>query len=194
LKSGKNFEILAYNNVSIYICKLFFRQLAVILKHSNFSEGVHYFEMMKSCTEIGLAEPFVGDVLLKCKLDRSVYQIIIDCDLEVNAEFVCDRCAEEIESTLENHFQNVYIFGKESSEESEDNIAFLHADTDKIDLTESVIEFANLAIPMKILCKDECKGLCFSCGKNLNVSKCKCKISSANNVWEPLKQLKKKLN
>ena len=43
---------------------------------------------------------------------------------------------------------------------------------------------------MKRLCKDDCKGLCPHCGKNLNEEECNCKIETTHDVWEPLKQLK----
>ena len=44
-----------------------------------------------------------------------------------------------------------------------------------LDLQELVNEEVSLNLPTKILCSDDCKGLCPQCGANLNVSKCDCK-------------------
>ena len=46
---------------------------------------------------------------------------------------------------------------------------------DQIDLNELMREQFYLALPMKPLCRDECKGLCAVCGKNLNRETCDCK-------------------
>jgi uncharacterized protein len=45
----------------------------------------------------------------------------------------------------------------------------------RLNLDELVEEDVNLALPTKYLCKDDCKGLCSSCGKNLNNGQCDCK-------------------
>ncbi len=44
-----------------------------------------------------------------------------------------------------------------------------------LDLDELVEEEVQLFLPSKMLCSDDCKGLCAKCGKNLNLGKCDCK-------------------
>ena len=62
---------------------------------------------------------------------------------------------------------------------------------DRIDLNELLREQFYLALPMKPLCLDDCRGLCAQCGTNLNTGSCDCAP-----VWEdprlaPLKNLLK---
>jgi uncharacterized protein len=47
---------------------------------------------------------------------------------------------------------------------------------------------------MKKLCREDCKGLCNVCGKDLNDGDCNCDRSNADIRWLPLKELKNKLN
>jgi len=49
-----------------------------------------------------------------------------------------------------------------------------------------------LALPMKPLCREDCKGLCPRCGEDLNVKGCGCVIETADPRWEALKTLKQK--
>jgi len=67
-------------------------------------------------------------------------------------------------------------------------------DADNIDVTNDVREFALLSVPMKNLCKDDCKGLCSKCGTDLNISKCTCSKEEIDPRWKPLMELKDKLN
>lgn len=74
------------------------------------------------------------------------------------------------------------------------NVKYLSPDQEKIYLKEDIYEYAELSIPLKRLCKDDCKGLCPHCGKNLNEETCNCKDEKTHDVWEPLKKLKGNFN
>ena len=50
-----------------------------------------------------------------------------------------------------------------------------------------------MALPMKPLCKPDCKGLCPSCGKDLNLGACGCTHETIDPRWEALKALKEKV-
>jgi uncharacterized protein len=74
------------------------------------------------------------------------------------------------------------------------NVSYLNRDADKIDIKSDVREFALLSIPMKKLCKEDCKGLCYKCGKDLNKEQCTCSAEEIDPRWKPLMNLKDKLN
>lgn len=166
----------------------------MIIKYTNFSNGVHSFKLSESVKKLNLEEMFFGDVDLDVKMDKSSHQIVLDCDLIVKCRFDCDRCGIETEKELNNHFQISYLFSKEKVETDEYNLKFLSPEEDKIDLHEDVFEYANLSVPLKKLCSEDCKGLCPRCGKDLNKSKCNCKTEPMNDVWAPLQALKGKFN
>jgi uncharacterized protein len=50
-----------------------------------------------------------------------------------------------------------------------------------------------LALPLKIVCRDDCKGLCPQCGKNLNEGPCACVVQVEDPRWAALKEIRNKL-
>lgn len=166
------------------------------IKFTNYDDGIHHFEFLKDVDDLDLDDRFFGKLKVECKLDKSHRQMIIDCDVNFSANLTCDRCITEFERSFSEHFQNIYFIVYESDEASADNsgIHYLSPKDDKIDLSEDVTEILKLSLPMKILCSDECKGLCPVCGKDLNESECDCNTEVENPVWEKLKELKSNLN
>ncbi|MCK5087502.1 MAG: DUF177 domain-containing protein [Melioribacteraceae bacterium] len=158
-------------------------------KFTNYEDGIHQIDFKKSADELDLDEQFTGDVLLNCRMDKSTYQIVLNCDFSADTELICDRCNEKFIFRVSNNFQNIYLFSSE--EETDDvNIHYLSLEQDKIDLSKDVSEYAKFAIPMKKLCSESCKGLCPHCGINLNEKKCNCKTEETNPVWDKLQKLK----
>ncbi len=166
----------------------------MVIKYTNFSDGIHHLDLKKTVEELNVGTPFYGDVSLNIKMDKSPNQIVLDCELSANAHLNCDRCTKDFDKLIENKFQLIYMFSSEKVDEEDLNIHYLALDNDKIVLDNDVIEYAKLAEPMKVLCKDECKGLCSKCGANLNDEECKCSDEEINPVWGPLQKLKDKLN
>lgn len=166
----------------------------MIIKHTNYSNGVHEIEFNEPCSEIDLEEPFFGNVDVKCRMDKSSYQIVLDIDAKAQVVFECDRCTKEYESTIEGKFQLVCLYREEDVSEEDINIKYLPPEQDKIDISEDLMEYLILNIPMKKICREKCKGLCPKCGADLNEKTCNCDKNSTNPVWEPLLKLKEKLN
>jgi uncharacterized protein len=166
----------------------------MIIKYTNFSNGIHSFQLSEPVKNLRLEELFFGNVVLDCKMDKGPHQIVLDCHIKLTSKMVCDRCAKEFDSALTNHFQIAYIFSRESEESDNSNVKLISPEQDKINLTSDVYEYAELAVPLKKLCREDCKGLCPHCGKNLNEEQCDCKNEVVSDVWEPLKKLKDKFN
>jgi uncharacterized protein len=60
-------------------------------------------------------------------------------------------------------------------------------DGEEVDIDSYVFEEVMLNIPIKALCSESCKGLCPSCGKNLNSEDCRCEKVGASVLGEKLK-------
>jgi uncharacterized protein len=88
----------------------------------------------------------------------------------------------------------IYLFTQkvEHSENEKLDVVYFHPETDKIDLTEDIRDYALLAVPMKRLCSENCKGLCTNCGADLNNGPCDCREEKMDPRWEPLQKLKLK--
>lgn len=166
----------------------------MIIKHTDYSAGVHNIEFTENCTEIGLEEPFFGKVKVNCKMDKSIYQIVLNINGSSQVKYECDRCNEEFISEISTEFQLVCLFNSEDVQNEDINVIYLSPEQDKINISNDVKEYFVLNVPMKKVCKPECKGLCAKCSANLNLKKCGCEESINNPVWEPLQKLKGKLN
>lgn len=99
---------------------------------------------------------------------------VVQCDLNVHFAFdgYCDRCAEAVHKSYEFPVQKVFVPRLDNNDDFEDYIVVSNA---SVDLDAFVREEILLFLPSKILCKDDCKGLCPKCGKNLNEGSCDCK-------------------
>lgn len=164
----------------------------MIIKISNLSEGVHKFIFDEAVEKIGLCKEFIGNIKVDVELSKAPSQFILNVVLSVMAKFECDRCAADISPILTNSYKMVYLYGLPSKDNDSLNLIYLHIDTDRIDISADVRDYAVLAIPMKKLCKEDCKGLCYKCGQNLNEGKCSC-TQSVDARWQPLLEIKKKL-
>ena len=95
-------------------------------------------------------------------------------------ELTCSRCVEAYRWPVAADFDLLYLPEADNTGEGdlevqdEDlNVAFYRAET--IDLGQMVREQFYLAVPMKPLCADTCRGLCPACGTNLNNASCECR-------------------
>ena len=166
------------------------------IKVSNLANGRYDFDFVGNVSDLDITDPYVGNYKTNVVLNKFDNQIILDVETGIPANLICDRCAREFNSTILSNFKLVYLFRAHYTEtegDSED-IKYLHPDTDKIELNADIRDFAILAVPMKQLCSDYCKGLCPKCGKNLNDGPCNCKVENIDPRWESLQQLKIKNN
>jgi uncharacterized protein len=111
-------------------------------------------------------------------------------------ELPCGRCLEPftlpVDSTFDLRYQphTGHPGGDEREIEADDLDAAFYED-DEIDLGQLMQEQFYLALPMKPLCKDDCKGLCPNCGTNLNKATCDCNLQWEDPRLAALKALKK---
>ena len=83
---------------------------------------------------------------------------------------ICDRCGQEFESTKETAVDAVLV-----EEESEENPELFVLEGTEIDAQEVLSVCFILDMETKFLCREDCKGLCARCGRNLNLGPCGCK-------------------
>jgi uncharacterized protein len=95
-------------------------------------------------------------------------------------ELACSRCLEPFELPVDAEFDVRYLPQSENTGEEreveEDDLTVAFYRDEVIDLGQLLEEQFYLALPMKPLCRDDCQGLCPSCGVNLNVETCGCQV------------------
>ena len=103
-------------------------------------------------------------------------------------EFICDRCAEPFKSdftfTIDERMRK-----EDATAEENDNPDIMIFAGNSINLSEIVYDSLVLSLPTKILCSDNCKGICPVCGKNLNREQCDCVGGSTDPRFDILDKL-----
>jgi uncharacterized protein len=119
-------------------------------------------------------------------------------DLATSVEVECARCLEPVTRDVKRNYELLYRpqgidAGREeiSVTDAEAEIGYYHGEG--IDLKDIVREQILLSVPMKVVCREDCKGLCPHCGQNLNQGECKCPQPVGDTRWQALKGLKEKL-
>jgi uncharacterized protein len=157
---------------------------------SGLSAGFHTFDVSASARQMDLPEFFTGTVTAHVALEKTSWQILADIRAEVNAALQCDRCAEEFTAPIEVSFEAVYSWEETDRSGAEDDNFYLLADGQKqIDVSDPVREYLLLAVPIKNLCREECRGLCPVCGTNLNERTCNCTTGETDSRWDALQKL-----
>ncbi|MDE5974199.1 MAG: DUF177 domain-containing protein [Eubacterium sp.] len=116
--------------------------------------------------------PIKEPVSIKGRLYSKADVLYLDLKIEFRFYGLCDRCADEIEKDFTITVNKIIVEELQNIDNDDDYIV---VDNQILDLDELVNEEISLSLPSKILCSDECKGLCPKCGTNLNVNKCDCK-------------------
>ena len=102
---------------------------------------------------------------------------------------ICDRCASEFDRDISFPI-DVVLVTEMANEENEDECVF-PLEGDSADLDDIVRTVFVLNLDFKLLCKEDCKGLCHRCGKNLNDGPCNCQ-KELDPRFAALKQLLEK--
>ena len=119
---------------------------------------------------------------------RNAYgAILLHLAVEGNYQTQCDRCLKPIQETIETGGDFVVVTRQE--QEQDENV--LVASKGLLDLTDVAQNCILLALPMKHLCTQACKGLCPNCGKNLNEGPCNCSQKEIDPRLLKLKELLK---
>ena len=137
--------------------------------------------------EIGINTLVEGSV----KLTRTHRGILVQGTLHGSVPVECSRCLKVFDYPLtvkieEEFFPVIDVNSGAPVEIPDDPGGFTIDDHHVLDLTEAIRQNALLAIPIKPLCRTDCKGLCQSCGKDLNTGQCTCEQSDIDPRWAKL--------
>lgn len=94
---------------------------------------------------------------------------------EVMLRIPCDRCLEDVEVGLKLHFEKDVDMNQSDEDrrralDEQNYIEGYNLDVDKLVYSEMLVSW-----PSKVLCKEDCKGVCSTCGTNLNLGNCDCR-------------------
>ena len=125
-------------------------------------------------------EPLTG----KFRASRTARGIFLKGKLRSIMEIDCARCSHPFKSPVDLLLNDHYYL-KADAPEGE----FIIPESGKLDLGPLVRELAITAVPMQPICKEDCAGLCVTCGINLNETTCDCEDDDIDPRFAILKQL-----
>jgi uncharacterized protein len=110
--------------------------------------------------------------------------LILNAEIKVDLEMICSRCLDTFIYPIDIDIEERFT----TNSKSEDEEAVVVID-DVLDITEIVETSIISTLPIKRVCKEDCKGLCQECGCNLNSNTCSCNKEDVDIRFESLRGL-----
>jgi uncharacterized protein len=138
----------------------------------------------------GKEQQISGNVRLM-RVDRG---ILAKVHFKTMVNMQCSRCLCDFTYPLDINIEEVYfptldINTGTTLPSPEEPGSFTIDDHNILDLTEAIRQYVLIAVPIKLLCRQECAGICPSCGVNLNEKTCDCLPGIIDPRWSVLKDL-----
>lgn len=138
---------------------------------------------------------FLTPLKIHLTVAREYDHIRVNGRVETALSLNCARCLGEFQMEIDSPFTIFYMRAAglpldEDVELAEEDLISATYEGDEIDFTTEIAEQILLAIPFKPLCNENCRGLCPSCGTELNLTECTCGQKDVNLKFSALKNLK----
>ena len=137
----------------------------------------------------GVSYPVSEPVEAEGMVRNTAGVLVMTGSIRTTIHGICDRCATEFDQDIDFPI-DVVLVTELANEENEDEWVF-PLEGDSADLDDIVRTVFVLNLDSKLLCKEDCKGLCHRCGKNLNDGPCSCQ-KELDPRFAALKQLLEK--
>ena len=165
----------------------------------KFEQPPETFPVLAEMAESG-AYTFTASIKAFLRAQQINDIVEVEGSISTAVRLDCGRCLQSFEMPLESKFALTYIEkdpAPEKNGSSDDEIelnaedmGLIHYQGEEINLEKEIQEQVVLALPLKALCKQDCKGLCPRCGADLNTTACDCDRSSSGGKFDALKNLK----
>jgi len=125
---------------------------------------IHFeFPTLRLSEDLPLTD-FAGVV----RFNRAVQGLLAEADFSATLTLQCVRCLTDYPQRLHSQFQELFAFRRDQVTES----GLMVPEDGNVDFAPLAIEYLLIEIPIKPLCKPNCRGLCVECGADLNVAAC----------------------
>jgi uncharacterized protein len=157
----------------------------------KFSRLYEIGELLLDDAEVRLLEP----TEVSGRVRRDGKDVELRGELGTKIETACGRCLKPVELSIRSEFTERFVpavewRAEEQHELREEDLNLAVFDGEAIELDDVVREEILLAMPGHVLCGDDCKGLCPSCGIDRNLSSCQCEANEIDLRWQGLENLR----
>jgi DUF177 domain-containing protein len=142
----------------------------------------------------------IGPLVCSGEVGRAGEEIRIAGSLQGVIEANCSRCLEPARNDVSRTFDLYFRERDKQMFDEDEEVELDEEDTSTAFFTGTQLAIGDvlreqvlLALPMKILCTPDCKGLCPTCGTNLNLSTCNCPKEQFSPHMDKLLEIKRKL-
>ena len=113
---------------------------------------------------------FASPVAVSGRIYNRAGIVYLTCRAEFLLSIVCDRCLKESERSYGYDIRHVIVQSLNS--DTDDDEYIVAGEDEVLDLGDTVLSDVLLRLPTRMLCREDCKGLCMKCGCDLNESDC----------------------
>ena len=167
----------------------------------NFEERPEKFAVLAEMVKDGICE-FTAPLKAALRAQQIGDIVEVDGSISTAVRLDCGRCLQPFEMPLVSTFVLTYTHRNPEPEYSDtspedleltaEDIGLIYFTGEEINLNNEIQEQVVMAFPLRALCKTDCKGLCPSCGVDLNTDACHCDQRPPNGKFAVLKNLKLK--
>jgi uncharacterized protein len=130
---------------------------------------------------------------------EKIQDIRLAGDLATSLQLPCARCLEPVTQGIAHHFDLLYRpqgvdAGREELSVTAAEAEVSYYQGEGLLLEDALREQVLLCVPLKVICREDCKGLCPHCGANLNQGQCSCTEPVRDPRWAALQEIRSKLN
>jgi uncharacterized protein len=132
----------------------------------------------------------------RLRVTRQDQEVHVRGRVETRLRLACDRCLAAVEQPVDSQVDLTFLPHPKVEEEADlelgqDELEVEFYGPDQvIDLGEVIVEEMFLAVPFRVLCRQNCRGLCPGCGADLNREECRCQAKPLDPRLAALKDLK----
>ncbi|HSE84143.1 MAG TPA: DUF177 domain-containing protein [Thermodesulfobacteriota bacterium] len=170
------------------------------IKVSDISEtGLHILTFRKPEWLINVPDLISGEdgtnlssnLNFDLRVTRVLKEVAVQGKIWFSIESPCARCLRDVDLIITPEVNLVLSPGNVSDEkDNKGDIQHEAYSGDEIDLGDYLREVITMSLPIKVLCDEECRGLCASCGANLNTRECSCREDWVDSRFGVLRNLK----
>lgn len=161
----------------------------------NLEEGINIVRFVEKADAIGITDELFcpGPIEVDLTVIRTGDRLHLKGKVAILVKLECSRCLTNFRKRIQDGFEVFVSFIPQRLTEGiaswDEEFLAVSTDAHTVDITELVREVILLAIPIKPLCQEDCKGLCPVCGRNLNEGDCDCHRKRIDPRWAALGKL-----
>ncbi len=142
-------------------------------------------ELMKGTGDTRLS----SDIVFDLQLAKVLREVNVSGTIKFTIESLCARCLGQVGLPLSPPV-NLVLSQVSTAREGDEDIDYETYNGEEFDLGNYLRETIAMSLPVKLICSEDCKGLCSNCGANLNLKNCSCKDDWVDSRFTVLRDLK----